>query len=132
MARDQKGGRIINLCSVDALKPTGMVAHYNASKGGALMLTKALALELAPMNILVNAVAPGGIATPGVAGLSETMLEKFGLDPEEVAQEFLNKVPLGRWGEPDDIAKVVLFLASSASDYMCGEMVVVDGGILLK
>lgn len=132
MAKDKKGGRIINLCSVDALKPTGMVAHYNASKGGALMLTKALALELAPMNILVNAVAPGGIATPGTAGLSETMLADFGLDPEEVTQEFLNKVPLGRWGEPDDIAKVVLFLASSASDYMCGEMVVVDGGILLK
>ncbi len=132
MAKAQKGGKIINMCSVDALKPTGMIAHYNASKGGALMLTKALALELAPMNILVNAVAPGGIATPGTASLSETMLEDSGLNPEEVTQEFLNSVPLGRWGEPDDIAKVVLFLASSASDYMCGEMMVVDGGMLLK
>jgi 2-deoxy-D-gluconate 3-dehydrogenase len=96
------------------------------------MLTKALALELAPMNILVNAVAPGGIATPGTASLSETMLGDAGLDPEEVTREFINSVPLARWGEPDDIAKVVLFLASSASDYMCGEMVVVDGGRLLK
>ena len=54
------------------------------------------------------------------------------MDPEEITREFINSVPLARWGEPDDIAKVVLFLASSASDYMCGEMVVVDGGILLK
>jgi 2-deoxy-D-gluconate 3-dehydrogenase len=132
MAKAKKGGKIINMCSVDALKPTGMIAHYNASKGGALMLTKALALELAPMNILVNAIAPGGIATPGTANLAETMLGDAGLDPEEITREFINSVPLARWGEPDDIAKVALFLASSASDYMCGEMVVVDGGILLK
>ena len=131
MAETATGGKIINLCSVDALKPTGLIAHYNASKGGALMLTKALALELAPMNIIVNAVAPGGIATPGTASIAETMNADAGLDPEKVTGEFLSKVPLGRWGEPDDIAKVVLFLASSASSYMCGEIILVDGGMLL-
>ena len=131
MTETGTGGKIINLCSVDAFKPTGMIAHYNASKGGALMLTKALALELAPMNIIVNAVAPGGIATPGTASVAESIYSDTGLDPEEVTREFLSKVPLGRWGEPDDIAKVILFLASSASSYMCGEIVLVDGGMLL-
>ncbi len=131
MAQDGRGGKIVNLASVDAIKPTGMVAHYNASKGGVLMLTKALALELAPMNIRVNAVAPGGINTPGVQGFWNNISETVEIDPEEATAEFLKRVPLGRAGEPDDIAKVVLFLASGASDYMTGEIIVVDGGYLL-
>lgn len=131
MAQAEDGGKIINLASVDAIKPTGMLAHYNASKGGVLMLTKALALELAPLNIRVNAVAPGGINTPGVQGFWSNIPETVGIDTEEAVAEFLKRVPLGRTGEPDDIAKVVLFLASGASDYMTGEIMVVDGGHLL-
>jgi 2-deoxy-D-gluconate 3-dehydrogenase len=131
MAQAEDGGKIINLASVDAIKPTGMLAHYNASKGGVLMLTKALALELAPMNIRVNAVAPGGINTPGVQGFWSNIPETVEINAEEAAAEFLKRVPLGRTGEPDDIAKVVLFLASGASDYMTGEIMVVDGGHLL-
>ena len=126
-----RGGKIINVCSIDALKPTGMIAHYNASKGGVLMLTKALALELAPMKIQVNAVAPGGIMTPGTDETRKTITDSFGLSSEAILADFLTRVPMGRTGEADDIAKVVLFLASAASDYMCGEMVVVDGGHLL-
>jgi 2-deoxy-D-gluconate 3-dehydrogenase len=131
MVEAKSGGKIINVCSIDALRPTGMIAHYNASKGGVLMLTKAMALELAPMNILVNAVAPGGIMTPGTAGIRKTITDTTGITSEQIIEDFLKRVPVGRSGEADDIAKVVLFLASGASDYMCGEMVAVDGGHLL-
>jgi 2-deoxy-D-gluconate 3-dehydrogenase len=131
MVAAERGGKIINVCSIDGLRPTGMIAHYNASKGGVLMLTKALALELAPMKIQVNAVAPGGIMTPGTDETRKTITDTVGIASEEILGEFLKRVPLGRTGDEDDIAKVVLFLASGASDYMCGEMVVVDGGHLL-
>jgi 2-deoxy-D-gluconate 3-dehydrogenase len=131
MAEAGQGGKIINICSIDALRPTGMVAHYNASKGGVYMLTKAMALELAPMKITVNAVAPGGIDTPGTDEVRGHLEETTGLKSEQIIEEFVKRVPVGRMGEPDDIAKVVLFLASGASDYVCGEMILVDGGNLL-
>jgi 2-deoxy-D-gluconate 3-dehydrogenase len=131
MVEAGRGGKIIHVCSIDALKPTGMIAHYNASKGGVLMLTKAMALELAPMKIQVNAVAPGGIMTPGTEVTRKTITDAVGISSEDILADFLKRVPMGRTGEEDDIAKVVLFLASGASDYMCGEMVVVDGGHLL-
>jgi NAD(P)-dependent dehydrogenase (short-subunit alcohol dehydrogenase family) len=83
------------------------------------------------MNILVNAVAPGGIMTPGTAGIRKTITDTTGITSEQIIEDFLKRVPVGRSGEADDIAKVVLFLASGASDYMCGEMVAVDGGHLL-
>ena len=95
------------------------------------MFTKNLALELAPHRINVNAIAPGGIATEGTAA----PLEGSGMTEAEMAammQQFIdNKIPMGRMGEPDDIAKAAVFLASAASDYMTGETVVVDGGTLL-
>lgn len=121
MLRERHGGKIVNIASIDALHPTGALAPYDASKGGVVMATKALALELGPRNILVNAVAPGAIQTPGAnsAAMSEEML-----------QAFTARIPLRRMGVPDDIAAVVLFLASDASNYMTGSVVVVDGGFL--
>jgi 2-dehydro-3-deoxy-D-gluconate 5-dehydrogenase len=132
MSKSQKGGKIINIASMDAIKPTGMCAHYDASKGGVAMLTKAMALELAPMKILVNAIAPGAISTPGAGAVNKQMLELTGISSEQMLENMIKLVPVGRMGEPDDIAKVVLFLASGASDYMCGEMILVDGGSLLS
>lgn len=132
MIKAAKGGRIINIASIDALHPNGSVAHYNASKGGLLMLTKAMALELAPHKILVNAVAPGAIRTPGTQTLREWAAKAFGVDPEQIAQGYVQRVPLGRMGEPDDIARVVLFLASGTADYITGDLIVVDGGFLLS
>ncbi len=134
MATGRKGGRIVNIASIDAIHPSGNLAHYDASKGGMMMLTKSLALEWTKSGILVNAVAPGSIATPGVAQGAATMAAA-GMRPEqmeEMLKTFNARIPLGRAGDPDEIAKVVLFLASDAASYMTGETVVVDGGYLLS
>ena len=132
MTKAGNGGKIINIASLEGLHPTPLHAHYSASKGGVIMLTKALALELAPHKILVNAVAPGIIWTPGLEALLPSFYEPIGMTLEEFAPTFLSRVSLGRMGEPDDIARVVLFLASAAADYMTGDVVVVDGGYLLS
>src|SRR5690554_6575099 len=126
MIKQGKGGRIINIASIDSIHPSMVgLATYDASKGGVAMFTKNFALEVAPHNILVNAIAPGAITTEGTT--NPTQKERI-----QAMDEFLKMIPLGRAGEPDDIAKVAVFLASSAADYITGEMIVVDGGRLLK
>ena len=131
MVRQGHGGRIINVTSVDALHPSSVgLAHYDASKHGAWGFTKNLALELAPHHVWVNAIAPGAILTPGV----EAMQKASGavVDPAEMLESFLARIPMGRIGSPDDIGKVALFLASDMASYMTGAQVVVDGGVLLS
>lgn len=130
-----KGGRIINIASIDAIHPTGNLAHYDASKGGLMMMTKSLALEWAKNGITVNAIAPGSIQTPGAQQGTAAMVEAAGLKPEQLAEmgkAFTARIPLGRAGEADEIASVVLFLASDAARYITGETIVVDGGYLLS
>ena len=83
------------------------------------------------MKIHVNAVAPGSIATLGVKNNMTNMAEHMKLSPEQINAGYLQRVPLGRMGEPDDVAKVILFLASGAADYITGEVIVIDGGHLL-
>ena len=125
----QGGGKIINITSIDAVHPTMVgLAHYDASKHGVWGFTKNSALELAEHKIWVNAIAPGGIATPGVAAASQ------GASAEQMQAQtaaFLAKIPMHRMGEPDDIGTVALFLASDMAGYMTGEQIVVDGGALL-
>lgn len=131
MAEQGDGGKIVNIASIDALHPSMVgLAAYDSSKGGVLMFTKAFALEMAPHGVTVNAIAPGGINTEGTAA----PLQGSGMTEEQMQQmmeQFLEGIPLRRMGTPDDIAKVALFLASPASDYMTGELLVVDGGALL-
>jgi 2-deoxy-D-gluconate 3-dehydrogenase len=124
-------GAIVNIASVDGLHPTGYLAHYDASKGGVIMLTKALAKELGPQHIRVNAIAPGSITTPGArAAISTT--PAAGTDVQQEATDiFLPRIPLGRTGEPDDIATATLFLLSPAAAYITGSTLVVDGGYLV-
>ena len=129
MIKAGHGGRIINLGSVDALHPRAGAAHYNASKGGVLMLTKALALEWGSHNILVNAVAPGGVPTPGTL---EQRRIATGIDEKTLIERRMARQPLGRMGTPDEIAKIALFLASGAADYITGTMILADGGFLLS
>lgn len=124
MIAQGNGGRIINITSIDALHPSMIgLAHYDASKHGVWGFTKNVALELAEQKIWVNAIAPGGISTPGtsVGGVDSAVLKSF----EE-------KIPMHRFGQPDDIGKVALFLASEMSSYMTGSQIVVDGGVLLR
>lgn len=124
MISQSSGGSIITVTSIDALHPSAVgLAAYDASKHGVWGFLKNIALELAAHNIRVNAIAPGGIATPGVAQLS-------GSDSPDEAT--LNTIPMKRLGEPDEIGTVALFLASELSTYMTGSQVVVDGGKLLN
>jgi NAD(P)-dependent dehydrogenase (short-subunit alcohol dehydrogenase family) len=115
-------GAVVNIASIDAVHPSMVgLAAYDASKGGVWMFTKSLALELAPHGIRVNAIAPGGVRTEGTGAM-----------PQEVLADFIaRKIPLGRMGDPDDIALPALFLASDAAAYMTGSLLVVDGGTLL-
>ena len=132
MRGQDTGGRIVNVTSVDALHPSGIgLAHYDASKHGVWGFTKNLALELAPHGIWVNAVAPGAIATPGVAN-QQAAGGRSGADPQAMLDAFLAQIPMGRMGAPDDIARAVLFLASDLASYATGTQIVVDGGRLLR
>jgi 2-deoxy-D-gluconate 3-dehydrogenase len=126
--RRHGGGRIINVTSIDALHPSMIgLAHYDASKHGAWGFTKNAALELAKDGITVNAIAPGGIATPGTAVMTDPDVDMTG-----VIETFMAKIPMHRMGEPDDIGTVALFLASDMAAYMTGSQIVVDGGALLS
>jgi 2-dehydro-3-deoxy-D-gluconate 5-dehydrogenase len=121
MIAQGRGGRIVNITSIDALHPSMIgLSHYDASKHGAWGFTKNIALELAPHGIWVNAVAPGGITTPGTAAMAGAALESFEA-----------MIPMRRMGDPDDIGRATLFLASDLSSYMTGSQIVVDGGRLL-
>ncbi|MBI2314748.1 SDR family oxidoreductase [Candidatus Daviesbacteria bacterium] len=125
MIKQNRGGKIINVTSIDALHPSSVgLAHYDASKHGVWGFSKNVALELAPHKIWVNAIAPGAIETPGVTQgkpLRADILEKF-----------IAKIPMQTMGQPDDIGKAALFLASELSSYMTGAQIVVDGGVLLS
>lgn len=133
MIAQQQGGHIVNITSIDALHPSSAgLAHYDASKHGMWGFTKNVALELAPHNIRVNAVAPGGIETPGTQNVQKNMETPADVDMSKMLKMFLARIPMGRMGESDEIGKVVLFLCSDMSSYITGSQIVVDGGVLLS
>ena len=109
-------GRVINISSAASLIGMSSLSAYCASKAGINGLTRALAIELAPRNITVNAVAPGAVNTPGTAA------------PDEVKQQTLMAIPIKRMGEPEDVANAVAFLASAETGYITGQIISVDGG----
>ncbi len=122
MIEQGDGGRIINITSMTAHKPTRFIAHYAASKNGVIGLTKVLALELSDYAITVNAVSAGIIRT-------ETAESIYGQGTPEQNEEFLHlMVPLGRAGEPSDIANLCCYLASDQAAYITGAVIPVDGG----
>jgi len=112
-------GRIVNIASTLAVVGLGRRAPYTASKGGLLNMTRDAALEFAATGVTVNAVCPGPFDTP---------LNRPVRDNPDLYQSFLSKVPMGRWGDPSELAPAVLFLASEASSFVTGAALLVDGG----
>ena len=143
MIKRKKGGRIINLLSIDAFRPSGVFVAYDAAKAGLWAVTKSLAKELAEHQILVNAVAPGATITPErIAAMKEGSFVSSQVPADAVETrkkleermksggfaQMLAQMPLGRPGFPDEIAKAVLFFASDLGSYVSGVCLTVDGG----
>ncbi len=119
----KKSGKIINIASLLSFQGGMFVPSYSASKGAVAQLTKALANEWAQHGINVNAIAPGYMETSNTKALREDSVR---------SKSILERIPAGRWGRPDDLRGAVVFLASSASDYVNGHLLVVDGGWLAR
>ncbi len=119
MIESERGGKIVNIASLLSFQGGITVPAYAASKGGVAQLTKALANEWAKHGINVNAIAPGYMRTANTAALQAD---------ETRNRQILERIPAGRWGEPEDVAGAAVFLSSSASDYVNGHVLVVDGG----
>ena len=118
----RRAGKIINIASIYSLFGSGIVPSYSASKGGLIQLTKSMAIELAPHNIQVNAIAPGWFLTD--------MTEPVKALP--LYQEVIDRTPAGRWGHADELAGAAVFLAAPASDFVTGATLVVDGGYSIR
>jgi NAD(P)-dependent dehydrogenase (short-subunit alcohol dehydrogenase family) len=119
MARDEAGGSLVGVASLAAVQGQVRGAHYGASKGGLTALVRSCAVELARYGIRTNALLPGAFTTP--------LSDPFQSDPRYAAK-VLPRIPARRWGEPDEVAGVAVYLASPASVYHSGDTLVVDGG----
>ena len=119
----QGSGKIINIASMLSFFGGYTVPAYSASKGGVAQLTKALANEWSGKNVQVNAIAPGYMATD----INQALMDDAGR-----SHEILSRIPAGRWGTPEDMKGIVVFLASAASDYVNGAIIPVDGAYLAR
>ncbi len=119
---DKKRGKIINIGSMYSFFGSGLIPSYSAAKGAIIQLTKSMAVELAPYNIQVNAIAPGWIETDMTAPVKTMPLN----------DEIILRTPAGRWGQTEEIAGTAVYLASKASDFVTGETIRVDGGYAIR
>lgn len=121
--REQRGGAIVNAASISALIAFTRSAHYCAAKAGVAALTRCTALEYGPLGVRCNAIAPGII---------QTDMTKPALSDPSTTADWLRRIPLGRLGQPEDVAGVVVWLASDAARYITGDTILIDGGWLLE
>ncbi|NJE09352.1 SDR family NAD(P)-dependent oxidoreductase [Thermococcus sp. MAR1] len=128
--RKERGGVIINVSSIEAFLPFAKgLAHYDAAKLGVVALTRAIAREYGK-RIRANVVVPGGIETEGVRRLKKEAIMKLDMEKIGISFNFNARLPVGRFGEPDEVARVILFLASDLASYVNGAIIPVDGGFL--
>jgi 3-oxoacyl-[acyl-carrier protein] reductase len=128
--RIKKGGTIINMGSIEAVMPLKeSLSHYDISKAGVMVLSRALASEYGKRGFRINVLVPGGIWTQGTRSLAKEAM-KFKTDIIKSGIEYKMRTPLNRMGQPDEIARMALVLASDLSSYVNGTLVVVDGGFL--
>ncbi|MEY4750529.1 MAG: hypothetical protein RIQ60_2743 [Pseudomonadota bacterium] len=132
MIAQGRGGRLIGACSVSGHKGGDWVSAYCASKFGVRGMTQSLALELAPHGITANVYSPGNVDTPMYQAIDKMVTEREGTPRGSQIQKMAATIPLGRFAQPEDIAKVVSFLASEDSAYMTGQSLLVDGGIYMN
>jgi len=124
------GGRIANITSSSVRRVLDNLILSNTFRMGVLGLTKSLARELGPDNILVNVLGPGKIETERVAQLDRMRAERAGISPEELKAKVVADIPLGRYGSPGEFAQIAVFLCSQANTYITGQTVLVDGGLV--
>lgn len=125
----QESGAIVNFASINGQNPAALVAAYNVAKAGVISLTRTMAQELAAYGVRVNAVAPGPVYTPFNQSNMAQRSASLGISEEEMIERVRKAIPLGRWGEPEDIARTVAFLCGPESAWMTGEVVRVSGGM---
>ncbi|CAF0805559.1 unnamed protein product [Adineta steineri] len=132
MIKQGTGGRIIGACSSAGYTGYPLLSHYCATKWGVRGLTQSAAMELAAHKITVNTYCPGFIETPLTDGTNKEFAELRGKTIEEVKKDFVNGIPLRRTGLPNDVANLVSFLASKQADYITGQNILVNGGLVLS
>ena len=125
----QESGAIVNISSINGQNPAALVAAYNAAKEGVISLTRTLALELAAYGVRVNAVCPGPVYTAFNRSNMAQRSKTLGLTEGEMIERIRSAIPLGRWGEPEDIANGVAFFCSPATAWITGEVLRVSGGM---
>jgi NAD(P)-dependent dehydrogenase (short-subunit alcohol dehydrogenase family) len=125
----RESGAIVNIASINGQNPAALVAAYNAAKAGVISLTRTLALELAACGVRVNAVCPGPVYTEFNRAVMAQRGQSLGLSEEQMIERIRSAIPLGRWGEPGDIARGVAFLCSPAASWITGEVLRVSGGM---
>ena len=125
----QDSGCFVNIASINGQNPAALVAAYNVAKAGVIMLTRTLALELAPYHVRVNAVSPGPVYTDFNRSVMAQRCRILNITEEQMVENIRKAVPLGRWGEPDDIAQAVAFLCSPAAAWITGEVWRISGGM---